>query len=115
MKKYAQFSGRARRMEYWMFVLFNVIFIIVLAFVDGMFGTFSPEAGIGMFSGLYWLAVIIPGISVTARRLHDTSRSGWWMLINIIPLIGPIVMLVFACMDSHPDNDYGPNPKAITA
>ena len=115
IKKYGQFSGRARRMEYWMFALFNIIFMFALAFVDGILGSYSTGAGVGLFSGLYCLFVIIPGLSVTVRRLHDTGRSGWWLLINFIPLIGPIVMLVFLFLDSHPDNEYGPNPKAIAA
>ena len=115
MKKYAQFSGRSRRMEYWMFYLFNVVFMIVLGIIDGMTGTFSPEAGLGALTGLYLLVVFIPSFAVTVRRLHDTSRSGWWLLIGFIPLIGGIVLFVFTCMDSHQDNQYGQSPKAAPA
>ena len=87
LKKYAVFGGRARRKEYWFFALFNMIFALVLAFIDGMVGTFDPETGYGVLSGIYCLAVLIPGIAVTFRRLHDTDRSGWWWLIVFIPLV----------------------------
>jgi uncharacterized membrane protein YhaH (DUF805 family) len=107
LKKYAQFSGRARRTEYWMFVLFNLIISMVLAFVEGLLG--SP----GVIGLLYGLAVLLPSIAVSVRRLHDTDRSGWWLLVALVPLIGVIVLIVFAAQDSKPgDNAYGPNPKA---
>ena len=110
LKKYAEFSGRAQRKEYWMFVLFNLIIGFVLAFVEGFFG--SP----GVLAGIYGLAVLIPGIAVSIRRLHDTNRSGWWMLICLIPVIGGLVLLVFMVLDSQKqENQYGPNPKAATA
>ena len=111
LKKYADFSGRARRKEYWFFVLFNVIINFVLAFLDGMLHM-TTSTGIGVLSGLYTLAVLIPSIAVAARRLHDTGRSGWWMLIAFIPLIGWLVLLFFMVLDSQPGtNAYGPNPK----
>lgn len=116
LKKYAVFSGRARRKEYWFFVLFNIIISIVLAVIDGVTGSFSPEAGMGLLGGIYTLAVLIPGIAVSVRRLHDTERSGWWLLIALVPLIGAIVLLVFMVQDSKPgQNQYGPNPKEATA
>ena len=109
LKKYAVFSGRARRKEYWYFALFNIIVSIALGFIDGLSGFFSPEAGIGLLGGLYSLAILIPSIAVSIRRLHDTDRSGWWLLISIIPLIGAIELLV---QDSSPnDNRFGANPK----
>jgi uncharacterized membrane protein YhaH (DUF805 family) len=112
LKKYAVFSGRARRKEYWMFVLFNIIIILVLALIDYLTGTFSPRAGVGLLGGLYSLAVLIPSIAVTVRRLHDTGRTGWWILIGLIPVIGNIVLLIFMVLDSEPGaNEYGPNPK----
>ena len=112
LKKYAVFKGRAQRAEYWFFVLFNVIFAIVFTVIDGALGMLDPATGFGALSGLYSLAVLIPSIAVTIRRLHDTSRAGWWLLIIFVPLIGGIVLLVFMCLDSTPgDNDYGPNPK----
>jgi uncharacterized membrane protein YhaH (DUF805 family) len=116
LKKYAVFSGRARRREYWYFFLFNIIISIVLAVIDGVTGSFSPEAGMGLLSGIYTLAVLIPGIAVSVRRLHDTERSGWWLLIALVPLIGAIVLLVFMVQDSKPgQNQYGVNPKEVTA
>ncbi len=116
LKKYAVFSGRARRKEYWFFVLFNIIISIALAVIDGVTGSFSPEAGMGLLGGIYTLAVLIPGIAVSVRRLHDTERSGWWLLIALVPLIGAIVLLVFMVQDSKPgQNQYGANPKEATA
>ena len=113
LKNYAVFDGRARRKEYWMFALINVVITFVLILIDSLIGTFSPQAGIGLLSGLYALAVLIPSIAVTVRRLHDTGRSGWWILITLIPIIGGIVLLIFMLLDSQPGaNQYGPNPKA---
>ena len=112
LKKYAVFSGRARRKEYWFFFLFNIIFIIVLSFIDVIIGTYNAQANIGLLSGIYTLAVVIPGIAVSVRRLHDTDRSGWWILIGLIPILGGIVILIFMLLDSQPGaNQYGPNPK----
>jgi uncharacterized membrane protein YhaH (DUF805 family) len=112
LRKYAVFGGRARRKEYWYFFLFNIIITIVLAVVDGVTGTLSPEAGIGLLGGIYALVVLIPAIAVAVRRLHDTGRSGWWLLISLIPLIGAIVLIVFFATDSNPgNNQYGTNPK----
>ena len=112
LKKYAVFSGRARRKEYWMFFLFNIIFSIVLTVIDTMTGTVNPMYGLGLLGALYTLAVLIPGIAVGVRRLHDTDRSGLWLLIGFVPLIGVIVLLVFFCLDGTPgENRYGPNPK----
>ena len=116
LRKYAVFGGRARRKEYWYFVLFNIIISIVLAVVDRVTGTFSQEAGMGLLGGIYTLAVLIPGIAVSVRRLHDTNRSGWWILIALIPLIGAIVLLFFMVQDSEPGvNQYGANPKEAAA
>jgi uncharacterized membrane protein YhaH (DUF805 family) len=108
LKKYAVFKGRARRREYWMFVLFNFIIALVLGIIDGMLHTF-------FLSTIYMLAVIIPSISVGVRRLHDTGRSGWWFWISLVPIIGGIVLLVFFVLDSVEDNEYGPNPKTAPA
>lgn len=105
-KKYVEFSGRARRQEYWMFVLFNILASVAMTVVDGILGTS------GALGGLYSLAVLLPSLAVTFRRLHDTDRSGWWLLICLIPLVGAIVFLVFLCLDSKPgENRFGPNPK----
>jgi len=76
LRKYAVFSGRARRKEYWFFTLFNVLISIILAFIDNMIGTFSSETGVGLLGGVYSLAVLVPGLAVSVRRLHDTDHSG---------------------------------------
>tara|TARA_R110001599_G_scaffold8651_5_gene41991 strand:- start:20435 stop:20818 length:384 start_codon:yes stop_codon:yes gene_type:complete len=111
--KYAMFGGRARRKEYWYFVLFNLLASIILGVVDGITGTYSEDAGLGLLGGIYALAVFIPSIAVAMRRLHDTGRSGWWLLLALIPILGFLVLLVFMLLDSEPgDNQYGPNPKA---
>jgi len=107
---YANFSGRARRQEYWMFFLINVLITIGLSVVDGILG--FGVGTFGLLSMLYGLAVLIPGLAVGVRRLHDTGRSGWWILIALIPLLGAIVLIIFLVMDSEPgSNQYGPNPK----
>jgi uncharacterized membrane protein YhaH (DUF805 family) len=112
--KYATFEGRARRKEFWYFVLFYVLALIVLLIVDEITGTMNEEAGIGLLSGIFILATLIPYLAVTVRRLHDTDRSGWWVLINLLPVIGGIVLLVFAVLDSQPGgNRFGPNPKGV--
>ena len=116
LKKYAVFDGRARRMEYWMFILFNLIISVVLVIIDSLIGTIIRQAGFGLLQGLYDLAVLIPSIAVTVRRLHDTGRTGWWILIGLIPVIGGIVLLIFMLLDSEPgENQYGPNPKTQEA
>ena len=116
LKKYAVFSGRSRRKEYWFFVLFNIIVSIILGVIDGVTGTLDPESGMGLLGLIYTLAILIPALAVSVRRLHDTGRSGWWLLILLIPLIGTIVILIFMVQDSKPEeNQYGPNPKSAAA
>jgi uncharacterized membrane protein YhaH (DUF805 family) len=115
-KKYAVFSGRARRREYWYFVLFNIIVSIVLGVIDGVTGSLNAQTGLGLLSGIYSLVILIPSIAVSVRRLHDTDRSGWWLLIVLVPLVGAIILLVFAVQDSKPGtNQFGENPKEVTA
>lgn len=105
-KNYVNFQGRARRKAYWMFVLFNIIAVIIVSIIDNVLGTG------GTLSSLYGLAIFLPGLALGVRRLHDIGKSGWWLLIALIPLIGAIVLLVFAVTDSQPgENQYGPNPK----
>ena len=105
-KKYAVFKGRARRKEYWMFFLISSIIALVLGIGESEFD--APN----YFSGFYTLAAAIPGTAVAVRRLHDTNRSGWWLLIGLIPLIGGIVLTIFWVQDSQSgENQYGPNPK----
>jgi uncharacterized membrane protein YhaH (DUF805 family) len=110
LKKYAEFNGRARRTEYWMFALFNVIISLVLGLIEGIAG------GPGVLASLYSLAVFVPSIAVSVRRLHDIDRSGWWLLIGFVPLFGVIALLVFMVLDSQPgNNQYGANPKEMAA
>lgn len=101
--KYATFSGRSSRSAYWWWVLFYVLVIIGASIVDAALK--SP-----VIAGLAWLALIIPNLAVLVRRLHDTDRSGWWALIGLVPLLGAIVLIVFACLDSGPPNKYGDGP-----
>ena len=116
LKKYAVFSGRARRSEFWFFTLFNAIALIVLSIIDYAIGTYDVQNSIGILGGIYSLAVLIPSIAVTVRRLHDISRSGWWVLIAFVPIIGGIILLVFTVLDSKPEaNVYGVSPKASLA
>jgi uncharacterized membrane protein YhaH (DUF805 family) len=116
LKKYAVFNGRSRRKEYWCFLLFSVIVSIVLTFIDVKTGTVSADLGLGLLSGIYTLAVLVPGVAVTIRRLHDTDRSGWWILILLVPLAGAIVLIVFMAVDGKTEeNQYGVNPKLTSA
>jgi uncharacterized membrane protein YhaH (DUF805 family) len=112
LRKYAVFSGRARRKEYWMFALVNIVISIILSALQ--FAT-RDENGFSVFaivSGLYSLAILLPSLGVGVRRLHDTGRSGWWWFIVLVPFIGAIVLLVFMIQDGQPGtNQYGPNPK----
>jgi len=109
LKKYAEFTGRARRTEYWMFFLINLIIAVILVVVE-----MAVFAGPGVLYGIYMLAILLPALGVTVRRLHDTGRTGWWVLVWLIPIVGPIVILVFMVLDSQPgDNEYW--PKRTTA
>ena len=114
IKKYAEFSGRARRKEFWMFVLINAIIGIILSIIDNIIGTtYGGSANQGVLNSIYSLAVLIPSIAVGVRRMHDTGRSGWWVLINLIPCVGWIIYIVFAAQEGVAgDNQYGPDPKA---
>jgi uncharacterized membrane protein YhaH (DUF805 family) len=106
LKKYTEFSGRARRQEYWMFFLFNFIISIVISIIDAVLG-------LGFLGLIYMLAVLLPSIAVAIRRLHDTDRSGWWFLIGFVPLIGGIWLLVLLVLEgTSGENQYGADPKA---
>lgn len=97
--KYAVFNGRATRAEYWSFSLVNLIFAVAVALIDLL--VFGIENGSGLLSGIYSLAILVPSIAVTARRLHDTNRSGWWMLLALVPFAG-LVLCVFLAQESKP-------------
>lgn len=108
LRKYAVFTGRATRKEYWMFFLINTAISIILLFLDNVTGTYSVELGMGVLSGIYALILIVPSISIAVRRLHDSGKSGWWLLILFIPLIGLIAWLVFMTLPSDEGaNKYG--------
>ena len=109
LKNYVGFGGRARRQEYWMFTLISVVISIVLAIIDLVIGTSIPGY-------IYSLAVLLPTLAVTFRRLHDTGRSAWWILLGVIPLIGTIIVIVFLASDSQPgENKFGASPKVAPA
>ncbi len=110
LKKYAVFSGRARRQEYWMFFLFNLAALIVVAILDAVLGT-SPWLYL-----VYGLGTLLPNLAVTVRRLHDTGKSGWWIFIGAVPLVGFIWMIVLLATEGNDQpNAYGLNPKAVQA
>ena len=112
LKNYAGFSGRSRRREYWFFTLFSLLATIALSILDAIIFNLSSETVLGMLTGVYGLAVIIPTLAVAFRRLHDTDRSGWWLLINLVPMIGSLIFIVLLLLDSQPgENRYGPFPK----
>ena len=121
LKNYANFSGRARRKEYWMFFLFTIIFAVVASVIDNVLGTtFHMDMGMGPQNLpygyvylLYALATFLPGLAVSVRRLHDVGKSGWFFLIALIPLVGGIWLLVLFCTEGTPGpNQYGEDPKA---
>jgi uncharacterized membrane protein YhaH (DUF805 family) len=122
LRKYAQFDGRARRSEFWLFWLFimivQIVFNVLVATVGGGAMTAGappagPVMGLYMLLGAFGLAVLVPGIAVAFRRLHDTNRSAWWLLIALIPFIGALVLIVFYLLPGTPgENRFGPDPKA---
>jgi uncharacterized membrane protein YhaH (DUF805 family) len=111
--KYAVFQGRARRSEYWFFMLFYFIGLFVLSFVDVMLGTFPDSASIGILGSIFAIGHFLPAISLQVRRLHDTGRSGWWSLLVLIPILGSLVLFVFMVGEGeYQANYWGANPKA---
>ena len=112
LKKYVVFDGRARRKEYWMFALFNLLISIALAVVDQVTGLANAAGGFSPLQTVYGMAVFLPGLAVAVRRLHDTNRSGWFLLLVLIPCIGPIILLVFNIEEgTKGSNQYGSDPK----
>ena len=113
LKKYADFQGRARRKEYWMFGLVNCAIYVALLYVDHRLGTLDDDNFMGVVSTIYLLAVLFPSVAVTVRRLHDVGISGWWFLVAFIPFVGDIALLVLTVLDgSIGTNEYGSNPKS---
>jgi uncharacterized membrane protein YhaH (DUF805 family) len=114
LKKYAEFNGRARRTEYWMFALFNILICFAALILGLIF--MKASIGLGIFLYvllvLYSLATLLPGLAVCVRRLHDTDKSGWMILLCLVPFIGGLIVLIFMLLDSTPGtNQYGTNPK----
>jgi uncharacterized membrane protein YhaH (DUF805 family) len=112
LKNYAGFSGRARRTEYWMFTLFNII-------IGGVLYAIYAATGSSIFMilyVLYFVAVFVPSLAVGVRRLHDTNRTGWWLLLGFVPFVGGIVLIVFCALEGDRGaNQYGEDPKALEA
>jgi uncharacterized membrane protein YhaH (DUF805 family) len=125
-RRYAQFAGRSRPIEYWMFVLFVFLAMIALSFVDAALGLgastryfdytpYGVTMGVynqsGILTALFWLVALIPGLAVTVRRLHDSDKSGWWLLIGFLPLIGTAILAIFMVIGgTHGPNRFGPDP-----
>ena len=135
LRRYAEFSGRSRRKEYWMYILFLIIVAIVIAIVEALLGLNNMMGDNGPISAIFSLATLIPSLAVAVRRLHDTERSGWWILLPVLPyaivIVGIVTMsnaamavggfaafasvvtlLVFMCLEgTNGPNRFGPNPK----
>lgn len=114
-RQYADFKGRARRAEYWYFVLYGWLISIGVSIVDAL--TFGiGDDGMGLLGAIYSLVVFVPSLAVGVRRMHDTGRSGWTLLLGLIPIIGWVLIIVYSCQDSQPGgNKWGANPKEIEA
>ena len=114
LRKYADFSGRAARKEFWMFQLVNFVIYFVLGFLSGMFttgGSNTLAMVLSVISLVYSLAVLVPSLAVTVRRLHDVGRSGWFIFIALIPIAGALALLITTIKKSESgENAYGPNP-----
>ena len=115
MHNYANFNGRASRSEYWWFFLFGFLAVIPAMILDGLTGIVLIDAGAGISYGPFYIltgmGILLPGISVMVRRLHDSGRSGWWYFIGLVPCVGFIILLVFLIQDGQPHpNDYGEVP-----
>ena len=120
MMEYSVFHGRSIRREYWYFVLFNTLFVIVAMLLDNLLGTnFKYDTNgvitsthYGWIYSMYTCAAIVPSLSVLVRRLHDIGKSGWMVLIAFIPIIGAVWLLALLCLRSNDyDNEWGPNPN----
>ena len=113
-QKYADFTGRARRSEYWWFVLAYSIVNGVLSGISQALGSGGLSTVISILSLIIALGCLVPSLAVGARRLHDIGKSGWWLLISLVPCVGSILLIVWCAKDSDPgDNMYGPNPKGM--
>ena len=115
LKKYAVFAGRAQRREFWCFGLVACIVALALLAIDIATDTYDREVRLGLLSGIFVLAILLPSIAVGVRRLHDMGKSGWWWLISLIPFIGSIVLLIMCAQSGESgSNQYGPDPRRRT-
>ncbi len=111
-QRYGNFCGRAPRREYWYFILFHILASMAANLIDTVFGTMNFQRGIGLLGSMYFVASLLPALAMAARRLQDTGRSPWWLLLLVIAPIGPLILLVMTLFDSQPgENAYGANPK----
>ena len=117
LRRYAEFSGRSRRKEYWMFILGVIIVAVVLSIIEGILGLTGMIGGAyGPLTTLFMLAILVPGIAVQVRRFHDQDKSGWFVLLGLIPILGGLIVLVFMCLEgTKGDNRFGPDPKGANA
>ncbi|MEW7313415.1 DUF805 domain-containing protein [Buttiauxella gaviniae] len=115
LRNYVGFSGRARRKEFWMFILVNLVLTAVLTILDKMLGLRIAKDE-GLLTTIYGVLIFLPYWAVQFRRLHDTDRSAWWLLLLLIPLVGWLIILAFNCQRGTPgENEYGPDPKSLDA
>ncbi|MCT4708306.1 DUF805 domain-containing protein [Buttiauxella gaviniae] len=113
LKNYLGFSGRARRKEFWMFILVNLVLTVVLSILDKMLGL-RIAGDEGLLTTVYGVLIFLPYWAVQFRRLHDTDRSAWWLLLLLIPLVGWLIILAFNCQNGTPgENEYGADPKRL--
>ncbi|MCI5139299.1 MAG: DUF805 domain-containing protein [Candidatus Electrothrix sp. AR1] len=116
LTKYKEFEGRAGRKEFWYAHLINFITVLAFGIVDRGFGLFSEEIEVGLLGTVYSLVVFLPMMAVLVRRLHDTARSGWWVLVGLVPVIGWITLVIFSVQKgTEGDNLYGFDPKELQA
>ncbi len=111
IRNYSRFTGRASRPEYWYLFLISLLIFFLLAAVDGLLGTFSMKVGVGLLSGLFLLGLLAPSLAVGTRRLHDTGKSGWWQLLNVVPYVGTLVLMVLLALRGGAEsNRFGEPP-----
>lgn len=111
VENYCNFTGRASRSEFWWYTLFTAIVGFAIGFILGIFG--AGQTTVQIFQCIIGLVLLLPGLGVAIRRLHDIGKSGWWILLGLIPLVGAIVLLIWYCKDSQGDNEYGDEPNMV--
>ena len=115
LKKFAKFSGRSRMSEFWIFTLINFVFLIFAMILDNVIGILLNPIPFGAFFIIYNLLVFLPELALFVRRMHDVGKSGWFVLLSFIPLIGTVWLLALCITEGNPgENKYGPDPKAFS-